>query len=84
MTSGLRALDVGCRPGGLTRELVARLGADAVAAVDPSPPFAGAYVARLDADRREVLRAACHAALGEPDGPFELAARAWFARGRVA
>jgi SAM-dependent methyltransferase len=39
---GQRALDVGCGPGGLTAELVARLGAEAVAAVDPSAPFAEA------------------------------------------
>ncbi len=37
--SGMRLLDVGCGPGGLTRELVARAGADAVSAIDPSPPF---------------------------------------------
>ncbi len=37
--AGMRALDVGCGPGGLTRELVSRLGPDAVAAIDPSPPF---------------------------------------------
>jgi len=36
---GQRALDVGCGPGALTSELVARLGAEAVAAVDPSEPF---------------------------------------------
>jgi SAM-dependent methyltransferase len=39
---GMRVLDVGCGPGGLTRELMARLGADAVAAIDPSPPFVAA------------------------------------------
>jgi ubiquinone/menaquinone biosynthesis C-methylase UbiE len=37
--AGMRVLDVGCGPGGLTAELVARVGADAVAAIDPSPPF---------------------------------------------
>lgn len=39
---GLRALDVGCGPGALTTELVQRLGAAAVAAVDPSAGFVGA------------------------------------------
>lgn len=39
---GLRALDVGCGPGGLTTELVRRLGPAGVAAVDPSPPFVAA------------------------------------------
>jgi SAM-dependent methyltransferase len=34
-----RVLDVGCGPGALTTELVGRLGAEAVAAVDPSEPF---------------------------------------------
>jgi SAM-dependent methyltransferase len=37
--AGQRVLDVGCGPGALTSELVGRLGADAVAAVDPSEPF---------------------------------------------
>jgi SAM-dependent methyltransferase len=37
--AGQRVLDVGCGPGALTSELVARLGADAVAAADPSEPF---------------------------------------------
>ena len=36
---GQRVLDVGCGPGALTAELVTRLGAAAVAAVDPSEPF---------------------------------------------
>jgi ubiquinone/menaquinone biosynthesis C-methylase UbiE len=39
LIGGQRALDVGCGPGALTTELVARLGAEAVAAVDPSEPF---------------------------------------------
>jgi ubiquinone/menaquinone biosynthesis C-methylase UbiE len=39
---GQRVLDVGCGPGALTAELVARLGADSVAAVDPSEPFVAA------------------------------------------
>ena len=36
---GQRALDVGCGPGALTGELVTRLAAEAVAAVDPSEAF---------------------------------------------
>ena len=40
--SGQRALDVGSGPGSLTGELVARLGAAAVAAVDPSVSFVAA------------------------------------------
>ena len=36
---GQRGLDVGCGPGGLTVELVRRLGAENVTAIDPSPPF---------------------------------------------
>jgi SAM-dependent methyltransferase len=35
----MRVLDVGCGPGGLTSELVSRLGAEAVAAVDPAAQF---------------------------------------------
>jgi SAM-dependent methyltransferase len=39
---GQRVLDVGCGPGALTTELVARVGARAVSAVDPSEPFVAA------------------------------------------
>lgn len=39
VAAGQRVLDVGCGPGALTTELVERLGADAVAAADPSEPF---------------------------------------------
>jgi len=44
--SGQQVLDVGCGPGALTTELVARLGAEAVTAVDPSEPFVEAARAR--------------------------------------
>lgn len=39
---GMRVLDVGCGPGALTARLVDRLGADCVAAIDPSAPFVAA------------------------------------------
>jgi SAM-dependent methyltransferase len=39
---GQRVLDVGCGPGALTSELVTRLGAGAVAAIDPSESFVDA------------------------------------------
>src|SRR5438034_7691550 len=42
VTAGQRVLDVGCGPGALTAELVKRLGAAAVSAVDPSEPFVAA------------------------------------------
>jgi len=42
---------------------------------------AGAYVAGLDADRRAALRERCRESL--PKAPFEVAARAWTARGLV-
>ncbi|MDX6585213.1 MAG: hypothetical protein QOI10_4397 [Solirubrobacterales bacterium] len=37
-----RLLDVGAGPGGLTRELAHRAGADNITAIDPSPPFVAA------------------------------------------
>ena len=43
---GQRVLDVGCGPGALTDELVARLGASAVSAADPSEPFVAAARSR--------------------------------------
>jgi ubiquinone/menaquinone biosynthesis C-methylase UbiE len=43
------AVDVGCGPGALTAVLVERLGDDAVAAADPSPPFVAAARKRFPA-----------------------------------
>ena len=43
---GQRVIDVGCGPGALTAELVRRLGAEAVSAVDTSEPFVAALRAR--------------------------------------
>ena len=37
--TGGRAIDVGCGPGALTAELASRLGAENVAAIDPSDAF---------------------------------------------
>jgi ubiquinone/menaquinone biosynthesis C-methylase UbiE len=44
--AGQQVIDVGCGPGALTAELVQRLGANAVAAVDPSEQFVAAARAR--------------------------------------
>jgi SAM-dependent methyltransferase len=53
VSDGQRVIDVGCGPGALTEELVRRLGASAVTAVDPSAPFVSAIEKRLpDVDVR--------------------------------
>jgi hypothetical protein len=44
---------------------------------------AGTYLSTRPADEQEAIRRECFALLGEPDGPFELEARAWYARGTV-
>jgi ubiquinone/menaquinone biosynthesis C-methylase UbiE len=46
IAKGMRVLDVGCGPGGLTHELAQRFGADNVAAVDPAPQFVRACASR--------------------------------------
>lgn len=67
---GMRALDVGCGPGGLTEVLAARVGPDGrVAAIDPSEPF-------VEACRRAVPEADVHRGLAEelpwPDAAFDV------------
>src|SRR3954451_3121018 len=67
--SGQRALDVGCGPGVLTGELVARLGAANVYAIDPSEPFVEAVRASWpDVD----VRQGSAEQLPFPDGSFDL------------
>jgi hypothetical protein len=42
---------------------------------------AGAFCAALEPERQEALRVAFARRLGDPSGPFELRARAWYAVG---
>jgi SAM-dependent methyltransferase len=44
---------------------------------------AGAFCASLDPERQQALRAALSRRLGDPEGPFELSARAWYAVGHA-
>ena len=71
VSPGQRALDVGCGPGALTGELVRRLGAQSVAACDPSAPFVSACAERhpgVDA------RAGSAEDLPYPDAEFDVVA----------
>ncbi len=67
---GQRALDVGCGPGALTAELVDRLGAGAVVAIDPSPSFVEAARARFPGVD---VRAGTAEQIPFPDDVFDLA-----------
>jgi SAM-dependent methyltransferase len=67
---GNRVLDVGCGPGALTTELVHRLGAAAVAAVDPSQQFAAAALERHPGVE---VRIAAAEELPFADGEFDAA-----------
>ncbi|MFG2039935.1 class I SAM-dependent methyltransferase [Dactylosporangium sp. NPDC048998] len=67
LTEGRQALDVGCGTGALTAELVGRLGAGAVSAVDPSGAFVTAARSRFPAV--DIRRAAAER-LPFPDGVF--------------
>ncbi|OJU40227.1 MAG: hypothetical protein BGN97_02670 [Microbacterium sp. 69-10] len=64
------AVDVGCGPGGLTRELARRLGAGSVSAIDPSPPFVAACRERVPG--AEVVEGVAEA-LPFADGAFDSA-----------
>jgi SAM-dependent methyltransferase len=66
---GQRALDVGCGPGALTAELVDRLGAEAVAAVDPSESFVESARAR---NRGVDVQRATAEHLPFPDATFDM------------
>jgi ubiquinone/menaquinone biosynthesis C-methylase UbiE len=64
----MRVLEIGCGPGALTEQLAARVGAERVAAVDPSESFAQACAARVaGAD----VRTAGGERLAWPDGEFD-------------
>ena len=67
---GQRVLDVGCGPGALTAELVNRVGAASVSAVEPSASFAAAVRQRLPGV--EVRQSAAEQ-LPFPDGTFDAA-----------
>ena len=68
VSPGQRALDVGCGPGALTGELVKRLGAEAVSAVDPSEPFVAAVRERYPG---VTVQRGSAEDLPHPDGIFD-------------
>lgn len=70
LRDGARVIDVGCGPGALTAELVVRLGAGSVSAVDPSEPFVVAATERLPGV--DVRRAGAES-LPYPDAHFDAA-----------
>jgi SAM-dependent methyltransferase len=70
VSAGQRVLDVGCGPGALAAELVSRLGAASVTAVDPSETFVEAARERLAGVRVERAPAE---RLPFPDDSFDAA-----------
>ncbi len=70
VVAGQRVIDVGCGPGALTAELVGRVGASSVAAVDPSEPFVEAAKGRHPGVD---VRLASAEALPFPEAAFDAA-----------
>lgn len=65
---GMRVLDVGCGPGGLTLELARRVGGAGISAIDPAPQFVATCRERVpDAD----VRVGVGESLPWPDGAFD-------------
>jgi SAM-dependent methyltransferase len=70
VTAGMRVLDVGCGPGGLTSELCRRVGAANIAAIDPAPQFVAAC---RDRHPGVDVRRGTAEDLPWPDGRFDAA-----------
>ena len=68
--AGMRVVDVGCGPGGLASELVTRVGAANVAAIDPAPQFAAAC---RDRHPGTDVREGVAEEMPWPDGSFDAA-----------
>jgi ubiquinone/menaquinone biosynthesis C-methylase UbiE len=70
VTAGMRVVDVGCGPGGLTSELCRRVGAEKVAAIDPAPQFVAAC---RDREPKADVREGVAERLPWPDAEFDAA-----------
>ena len=78
VTAGMRVVDVGCGPGGLTVELARRAGEENVAGIDPAPEFAAACRERLPgADIREGVAEELPWGDGEFDAALSSLVVAW-------